>query len=380
MVARSLPIAPVVVGVYVRHSRGCKYKHDESYKRCGCPKHVRWTYEGKQHKRAAKTRSWAQAEEVKRAIEDQFRAGATAAPVIVPDRRTISKAIELFLISKRNEDVSEPVLKKYERELERLNAFMEKHDKFFPGEITSEDLTKFQAGWAKLYPSSQTRSRVLTRYRAFLRFCVRQDWITKLPHFDKVRLSEVPTLPLSSEQYTEVLKVIPETFAAEKAARVRALVQLMRHSGLSIRDAVVLERNELKHDKVRKLYRVTTSRQKTGTDVNVPLPPDVSKELIAVINSNPKYFFWNGTSKAQSAVTNWQHDLRAVFRAAGMADGHPHQLRDTFAVGLLEKGVPMEEVSKALAHESIKTTEKHYAAWIKGRQDRLDTLIQGSWD
>jgi integrase len=48
---------------------------------------------------------------------------------------------------------------------------------------------------------------------------------------------------------------------------------------------------------------------------------------------------------------DWQHDLREVFRAAGMPDGHPHQLRDTFAVGLLEKGVPMEEVSKALGHE-----------------------------
>jgi site-specific recombinase XerD len=45
-----------------------------------------------------------------------------------------------------------------------------------------------------------------------------------------------------------------------------------------------------------------------------------------------------------------------------MPDGHHHQLRDTFAVGLLEKGVPMEVVSKALGHESIKTTEKHYVA------------------
>ena len=35
-----------------------------------------------------------------------------------------------------------------------------------------------------------------------------------------------------------------------------------------------------------------------------------------------------------------------------MPDRHPHQLRDTFAVGLLEKGVPMEEVSKAVGHDS----------------------------
>jgi integrase len=84
---------------------------------------------------------------------------------------------------------------------------------------------------------------------------------------------------------------------------------------------------------------VTTSRQKTGTHVNVLLPPEVSDELLAVVNSNPKYFFWNtGEGKPQIAVTNWRHDLRDVFRSAGTPDGRPHQLRDTFAVGLLEKG------------------------------------------
>lgn len=56
-----------------------------------------------------------------------------------------------------------------------------------------------------------------------------------------------------------------------------------------------------------------------------------------------------------------------------------HRLRDTFAVDLLEKGVPMEEVSKLLGHTSIRTTEKHYAKWSKGRQDRLDTLVRETW-
>jgi integrase/recombinase XerD len=48
-------------------------------------------------------------------------------------------------------------------------------------------------------------------------------------------------------------------------------------------------------------------------------------------------------------------------------------------VDLLEKGVPLEEVSKLLGHESIKTTERHYAKWVKGRQDRLDSLVVATW-
>ena len=99
-----------------------------------------------------------------------------------------------------------------------------------------------------------------------------------------------------------------------------------------------------------------------------------------MLNGNRQYFFWSGTSKAQSAVTNWQHDLRELFRATfgKTTDFTPHCLRNTFAVDLLQKGVPIEEVSKLLGHSSIKTTEKSYSPWASSRQDRLDSLVTGS--
>jgi site-specific recombinase XerD len=56
-----------------------------------------------------------------------------------------------------------------------------------------------------------------------------------------------------------------------------------------------------------------------------------------------------------------------------------HRLRATFAVDLLTKGVPLEHVSKLLGHKSVITTERHYAKWVKGRQDRLDALVSATW-
>jgi integrase len=41
--------------------------------------------------------------------------------------------------------------------------------------------------------------------------------------------------------------------------------------------------------------------------------------------------------------------------------------------------VPLEDVSKVLGHESIKTTERYYARCEKGRQDRLDSLVTAVW-
>ena len=49
-----------------------------------------------------------------------------------------------------------------------------------------------------------------------------------------------------------------------------------------------------------------------------------------------------------------------MFEAAGIqSEGHmvSHRLRATFAVDLLQKGVPLEHVSKLLGHKSATTTE-----------------------
>ena len=155
---------------------------------------------------------------------------------------------------------------------------------------------------------------------------------------------------------------------------------------MAIRDALTLERAEIQHDPQRDLYRIVTERQKTGTHVSVPIPADVAKEVLAVENENPKYIFWTGEGSGQTIAKTWANRyVRPIFEAAGLAgdenDAHmiSHRLRDTFAVSLLEKGVPLEEVSKLLGHESIKTTEKHYAKWVKARQDRLDALVTATW-
>jgi len=104
-----------LINVFVRHSPVCKYAGDEFSKRCNCRKHFRWTQNGKQFRQKAGTRSWAEAEEQKRRLEDQL-AGRT--PSEPSEGRTIADALDVFKADKKNQGISAGVLNKYARELD----------------------------------------------------------------------------------------------------------------------------------------------------------------------------------------------------------------------------------------------------------------------
>src|SRR5215469_7274449 len=374
---------PPIVTIFVRHATSCKYRGDEFYKNCKCRKHLRWSSERKQHRQSAGTRSWAVAEEKKREIEDQL-SGRTADVKPEQEHRDTQACIDIFLQDKRNQGITEKVISKYTRELARLRAYCEQNRVYTVQGITRELLTGFCATWPELYPSSYTRSKVRERVRSFLRYCFEAQWIARIPALPKIKIDEPPTLPLTAAEYTRLLDAVYGTVPnPDQRAKVHALLQLMRWSGLAIRDALTLKRDEIQYDKAKDLYRIVTARQKTGTHVSVPIPSDVAQELLTVLNGNEQYVFWTGKGEEESITKNWaKYYIAPCFKAAKIPnEGHmmSHRLRDTFAVDLLEKGVPLEEVSKLLGHESIKTTERSYAKWVKGRQDRLDALVTASW-
>lgn len=374
---------PPIITIFVRHSADCRYAGDEFEKRCRCPKHLRWTHERKQHRVSARTRVWSEAERKKREIEDQL-AGREPVEKADESRRGIQACIDLFIQDKKNQGVTNGVIGKYTRELAKLRDYCERNRVFTVQGITRELLTGFCATWPELYPSTYTRSKVRERVRSFLRYCYEAQWIPRIPAMPKIKVDEPPTMPLTDEEYKQLLDAIYGTIESkERQEQVHALIQLMRWSGLAIRDALTLKRSELRHDKAKDAYLIVTARQKTGTHVSVPIPPNVAEELLTVLNGNPEYVFWSGKGEAESITKNWtKYYIAPLFEAAKIPNhGHmtSHRLRDTFAVDLLQKGVPLEDVSKLLGHESIKTTERHYAKWVKARQDRLTDLVTATW-
>lgn len=93
-----------------------------------------------------------------------------------------------------------------------------------------------------------------------------------------------------------------------------------------------------------------------------------------------KHFFWAGSGNLEVIVGSWQRRLRKLFKIAGVPDGHAHRVRDTFAVELLLAGVPLERVSILLGHQSVRITERYYAAWTDARQRQVEADLRQAWE
>lgn len=339
--------------LYKRHLKSCG-NTDRFYRRCKCPMWVEGVHEGAYRRHSLKTNSWERAEGMKRDIE------RGADPTV-----TASSAIEQFENELVSRCLKESTRKKYRVLLSSLKEHCDRRGVRDVQAITPEELLKFRANWQDC-PLSAVKK--LERLRSFFRFCQSIGWVRLSPArvLKNPVLTDPPTMPFSEEEHNRLLM-----FARP---RQHALFQILRYSGLRISDAMKLE---AKHVVDGRLFLYT---QKTGVPVYVPLPPFVVSELERLAAYGP-YFFWNrqGESKLETATGNARRSFRRIAKLAKVPDAHPHRYRDTFAVSLLQAGVPLEDVSILLGHSDIRITQKHYSPWIRARQERLEQNVMKGW-
>jgi integrase/recombinase XerD len=109
---------------------------------------------------------------------------------------------------------------------------------------------------------------------------IRRKLVTHNPVIDliKLRMKTKQTDYLNREELSRFLEAIDDPW-------LRALVLLLRWSGLRISDALNLERGCITNG-VLMLHQ-----QKTGTSVSIPLPPEVLDALAELPHEGGRYFY-----------------------------------------------------------------------------------------
>lgn len=370
------------VSVFTRHSRTCSHRSDRHWRKCDCTKWLAWHSQGKEYRQSSGTASWNEAAQQANKIVEQYRAAALGEPSPTKEAVRLDAAVLWFLADKESQHLRESTLSKLRRIFQKqmVEWFTDRQIMFLK-DVTLPELQAWRATWEDGPLAAKKKQE---RVRGFFHFCNRNGWIAQNPALglSKIKADHRPADPFTKEEFQKIYAAT-DRFGKTEAVRdrMRAMVLLLRWSGLAIRDAVTLERERLGADD-----RLILRRAKTGAHVMLPLQTNVAAFLRRLKSPNPRYFFWTGSGLPKSAVADWQRALRRLFDLADIKkpDGskkrcHPHMFRHTFSVEMLLAGVDITDVARLLGHSSTKTTEKYYAPWIKARADRLEEAVRAAW-
>lgn len=266
--------------------------------------------------------------------------------------------LELFLRHLRvDRGVSPRTLINYRADLKRFLEAMAKIPKD-PLAATREDLTDYL--WQRKSQGMEASSlgRYIASLRAFYRFLLAEELITKDPAAFLQTPRKAERLPryLSVEEVSRLITAIRGTDL--KAVRLRAMLELMYAAGLRVGEltGISMDQIDLNVGYVRVFG-------KGGKERIVPIGERAKLSVQGYINRRPptpasiKSLFISNKKRAMSPVQFWRL-IRSAAQKAGITKSvTPHTLRHSFASHLVQNGADLRAVQEMLGHSSIATTQ-----------------------
>lgn len=352
-----------MLSIYRRHVTGCKNR-SRRQRNCRCPIWVAGTLYGETIKKSLDLSNWEAAVRRVREWEISKPSGTV----------TVGEACARFLSDAEARKLREGSLLKYRQAAKALEPLADHPLR----QVLVEDVRRLRESWKIAGITMQKRLETL---RSLFKFCVESGWIETNPAaaVKGPKVSQPPTLPFTDKQLRDVFEALETKYLTahpmsneSTKKRIHAFILVMLHGGIRISDAVFLTRQRIQDG------RLFLRSMKTGVPVRVPLPDECLKALDDC-PMDGDYYFSTGRGKAKTWTTEWEERLKKVFVLAGLpADSHSHQLRDTFSVRLLSKGVPIETVA-ALLGNTVAVCQKHYSPWVEARQSHLEAAVRATW-
>lgn len=289
--------------------------------------------------------------------------------IAIRDETINERLVKHFIAAKRVKGCTERTIRRYGTEIPKALFQMGKP----ATDITADDIRLYIA--LRLQRDKVlkgTANGELLCLRSFFGFLLAEEYITKNP---TLKIDRIKSEKKQKEAFTEM--ECEKLRAACKTAHERAVIEMLLSTGCRVTELVGIRIDDIEGDRTivhgkgekdryvylnaKALYAVESYLSERSDTNPYLFPAAISSRLTTQAKGPHDLLHWYknpeliGEGKRHSDSIG---DLvRKIGKRAGVEKTHPHKFRRTCATMALYRGMPVEQISKMLGHESLATTQ-----------------------
>jgi integrase/recombinase XerD len=263
---------------------------------------------------------------------------------------------------KEDKNASKNTVSSYQRDLKRLNEYLEEHGIEDVQSVTTTSLNSYILYLERQGLSSATVSRNVASMKAFFHYACRKYRMEKdptetikAPHIEK----KLPDI-LSMEETARLLE--QPSGDTPKELRDRAMLELLYATGVRVTELISLEVTD-----VHMGMNYIVCRD-AGKERIIPFCESAKRALerylkhgrdVLLKGQESPYLFVNCSGKLMSRQGFWKLVKQYAAKAGIDCDITPHTLRHSFAAHLVQNGADLKSVQEMMGHSDIATTQMY---------------------
>ena len=254
--------------------------------------------------------------------------------------------LQEFLDVKALEGCSKATIENYKFNLNKFLLGVGKD----PTEIATQDIRKYLADYKRERGVSNTTLDNMRRvFQSFFTWMHREGYILKDPcaAVNKIRADKIIKNPYSDEE----MELMRE---AAKNLREKAIIEVLYSTGMRIGELEKLNKDDIDFVNGKAIVFGKGAKERE-VYFNVKAQLALKKYLENRNDTNEALFVGLQSPYNRLKVSTYEKILRELGDRCGV-HCHPHRFRRTCATILLNKGMPIQEVSKVLGHAKLETT------------------------
>ena len=254
--------------------------------------------------------------------------------------------LQEFLDVKALEGCSKATIENYKFNLNKFLLGVGKD----PTEIATQDIRKYLADYKRERGVSNTTLDNMRRvFQSFFTWMHREGYIIKDPcaAVNKIRADKIIKNPYSDEE----MELMRE---AAKNLREKAIIEVLYSTGMRIGELEKLNKDDIDFVNGKAIVFGKGAKERE-VYFNVKAQLALKKYLENRNDTNEALFVGLQSPYNRLKVSTYEKILRELGGRCGV-HCHPHRFRRTCATILLNKGMPIQEVSKILGHAKLETT------------------------